>query len=168
MAATGLEVFDKTLQTTNIWLNEIMADLGPDRKLAYRVLRAVLHALRDRLTVEEAAQASAQLPLLVRGIFYDGWHPAGKPDRIRSEEEFFDRVAAELGGIRPVNTRNAVRSVLKVIGLHLSPGELDDLKRQLPEPVRRLWPEQENAEIRAAARAAREPALAGGEGDERG
>lgn len=73
-----------------------------------------------------------------------------------------------MGGIRPVNTRNAVRSVLKVIGLHLSPGELDDLKRQLPEPVRRLWPEQENAEIRAAARAAREPALAGGEGDERG
>ena len=61
MAATGLDVFDKTLQTTNIWLNEITDDLGPDRKLAYRALRAVLHAFRDRLTIDEAAHFGAQL-----------------------------------------------------------------------------------------------------------
>src|SRR5919204_6184474 len=79
MSATGLDVFDKTLQTTNIWLNEIMDDLGPDRKIAYRALRAVLHALRDRLTVDEAAQLGAQLPLMIRGLFFDMWHPAGKP-----------------------------------------------------------------------------------------
>jgi uncharacterized protein (DUF2267 family) len=96
MPATGLDVFDKTLQTTNIWLNEIVTDLGPDPKLAYRALRAVLHAFRDRLTVEETAHFGAQLQLLVRGIFYDASQPAGKPDRIRSEEEFLDRVVAEL------------------------------------------------------------------------
>jgi uncharacterized protein (DUF2267 family) len=75
MSATGLDVFDQTLQKTNIWLKEIMDDLGPDRQRAYHALRAVLHTLRDRLTVEEAAHLSAQLPLLVRGIYFEGWHP---------------------------------------------------------------------------------------------
>ena len=59
MSATGLDVFDKTVQTTNAWLKEIMEVTGPDRRRAYRVLAAVLHALRDRLAVDEAAQPAA-------------------------------------------------------------------------------------------------------------
>ena len=37
-------MFDKTLQTTNIWLDEIMAKRGLDRQMAWHVLGAVLHA----------------------------------------------------------------------------------------------------------------------------
>ena len=76
MSATGLDVFDKTLQTTNIWLDEIMAKLGPDRQVAWHVLGAVLHALRDRLQIGLAVHLGAQLPLLVRGLYYDQWHPS--------------------------------------------------------------------------------------------
>ena len=61
MSVTGLEVFDKTVQTTNAWLKEIMEATGLDRRRAYRALAAVLHALRDRLTVDEVAQLGAQL-----------------------------------------------------------------------------------------------------------
>ncbi len=61
MSTTGLDVFDKTLQTTNIWLDEIgeCDGIGPDRQRCYHALRAVLFALRDRLTVEEAAHLAA-------------------------------------------------------------------------------------------------------------
>ena len=141
MSATGLDVFDRTIQTTNIWLNEIMDDVGLDRHVAYRVLRAVLHALRDRMTVEETAHLSAQLPLLVRGIFFDMWRPAEMPLRIRSVEEFLARVAAELADIRPVDPEDAVRSVFKTLGHHVSQGEVEQVRAQLPEPIRRLWPE---------------------------
>ncbi len=64
MSATGLEVFDRTLHKTHTWLKEIMGELGTeDRHRAYMALRAVLHALRDRLTVEEVAQLGAELPM---------------------------------------------------------------------------------------------------------
>lgn len=85
MAATGLEVFDKTLQTTNIWLDDIMAEIGPDRQLAWKVLSTVLHKLRDRMPVEAAAHLGAQLPLLVRGAYYDQYIPARRTTSPRSK-----------------------------------------------------------------------------------
>ena len=49
------------------------AALGTDdRQDAYRAVRGVLHTLRDRLPVEESAQLAAQLPTLLRGVFYEG------------------------------------------------------------------------------------------------
>src|SRR6266540_3290801 len=73
MSATGLDVFDKTLQTTHTWLDEIMRTVGPDRQVAWHVLGAVLRVLRDRLPVGLAAHLGAQLPILVRGVYYDQW-----------------------------------------------------------------------------------------------
>lgn len=141
MSATGLEVFDKTVQTTNAWLKEIMEVTGPDRRRAYRVLAAVLHALRDRLTVDEVAQLGAQLPILVRGIYYDQWrHPSGKPEKLRHKEEFLAAVGAELDDIRPINLADATRAVFAVLEHHIAPGEIEDVKAMLPAQLRELWP----------------------------
>jgi hypothetical protein len=76
MSANGLDVFDKTLQTTHIWLDEIMAEIGPDRQVAWHVLGVVLRAVRDRIPLELAMHFGSQLPLLVRGTYYDQWHAA--------------------------------------------------------------------------------------------
>ena len=105
MSATGLDVFDKTVQTTNIWLNEIMDEMGPDRRLAWHMLGAVLHALRDRLQPDLAVKLGAQLPILVRGAYYDGYKPSEVPDVIRTLDEFLDRVNAETGGNPPCRPR---------------------------------------------------------------
>ena len=72
MTATGLDVFDSTVQKTNTWLNDLMQVGGwVDRRTAFRALRATLHALRDRLIVDEVAQLSAQLPMLIRGLYFE-------------------------------------------------------------------------------------------------
>ena len=141
MSATGLEVFDKTVQTTNAWLKEITEATGLDRRRAYHVLTAVLHALRDRLTVDEVAQLGAQLPILVRGLYYDRWHhPAGKPDRLRHKEEFLATVAAELDDIGQIDPEDATRAVFAVLERHIAPGEIEDVKAMLPTHLRELWP----------------------------
>ncbi len=140
MSATGLEVFDKTLQETNIWLKELMDELGPDRQRAYHALRAVLHALRDRLTVDHAAHLSAQLPMLVRGIYFEGWHPAHKPNLERSRDEFLEHIQRNMHGVEPMNPEAAARAVFGVIERHVAGGEVRHIKESLPKPLQALWP----------------------------
>jgi uncharacterized protein (DUF2267 family) len=140
MSTTGLEVFDTTVQTTNRWLKEIMETTGPNRRRAYHVLTAVLHTLRDRLTINEVAQLGAQLPILVRGLYYDQWHPTGKPERLRHKEEFLAAVAEELDDIGPINPERATRAVFEVLEHHIAPGEIEDVRAMLPVRLRELWP----------------------------
>jgi uncharacterized protein (DUF2267 family) len=139
MSATGLEVFDKTLQTTNIWLNEIMDRLGPDRQLAWKVLSVVLHKLRDRLPLELSAHLGAQLPLLVRGIYYDQFEPGRIPADCRSPEEFTEEVAEWLSDARPVDPADAIAAVFGVLERHLSEGQVAKVRGALPKGIRMLW-----------------------------
>jgi uncharacterized protein (DUF2267 family) len=140
MSTTGLKVFDTTVQTTNQWLNEISEVIGPDRQRAYDVLRAVLHSLRDRLTVDQAAHLGAQLPMLVRGIYFEGWKPARNPEKYRSQEDFLGHVKEELRHVRPMDPQDGARAVFKVINHHIDPGEAVDVMQALPKQIRTMWP----------------------------
>ena len=140
MSATGLDVFDRTIHTTNLWLKEIAEDIGPDRQRAYHALSAVLRALRDRLTLEEAAQLAAQLPLLVRGIYYDQWRPVEQPKRVRHLDDFLALIAQGEGEIKPIDPEDAARAVFKVLDRHISRGEIEQVKAELPAEIRSLWP----------------------------
>jgi uncharacterized protein (DUF2267 family) len=141
MSTTGVTAFDSTLQTTHIWLNDICEELGwaRDPQRAYHALRSVLHALRDRLHPEEAAGFAAQLPLLVRGTFYEGWHPAGKPIKTRSISEFLAPVADAFRGEKPSVPEEVTRAVFAVLKRHITSGEVSDIIAALPGDVQRLW-----------------------------
>lgn len=138
MSATGLEVFDRTLQTTHIWLNEIMDELGPDRQVAWHVLGAVLHALRDRLQPDLATHLGAQLPILVRGAYYDGYQPSTSLEGGRSVADFLACVKAELESTRPVNVEDAVRTVCHVMAKHIDQGQARKIWEALPQDIRHL------------------------------
>ncbi len=143
MSATGLDVFDKTLQTTNIWLDEVMEAVGPDRKVAWHVLGAVLRTLRDRLPIELATHLGEQLPLLLRGAYYEHFQPNHCPAWPDTEEEFLLRVTEEFSRIRPVNVRLATRTALAVLGRHVTAGLTDKVRHALPHHIRALWPQPE-------------------------
>ena len=139
MSATGLTVFDETIQKTNTWLKEISETLGSDRHRAYQALRAVLHCLRDRLIIDEVAHLGDQLPMLVRGIYYEAWRPSGKPEKIRSQEDFLAQIAAHLANAH-IGPEEAARAVFQVLEKHVTRGELDDVIGELPQNIRMLWP----------------------------
>ena len=141
MSATSLEVFDKTLQTTNIWLNEVSAEIGPDRQLAWHVLGTVLRALRDRLPTDLAAHVGAELPLLIRGAYYDRYRPAEQPRVTRSLDEFLQRIADELQQVRPVDAEAAARAVFSAMNRHFAPGQITKAREALPLELRKVWPE---------------------------
>ena len=138
----GREVFDGTIQKTETWLNELMAELEWEGKLdkTYFALRTVLHALRDRLTVEEALQLGAQLPMLVRGFYYEGWTLKGKPHKERHKEDFLAHVKDAFKNDVTVRPESVVRAVFRVLERHTSDGEIEDVKNSLPKAIRELWP----------------------------
>lgn len=136
MSDTGLDTFDRTIQTTNLWLREIAEHLGTsDRRRAWHALGAVLQVLRDRLPVDEAAQLAAQLPLLVRGLYYEGWDP-GRPKRIQTREEFVRHVRDVLGGQAAVDAPDACAAVFATLRGHVTKGELSDIESLLPTDLK--------------------------------
>ncbi len=153
MSATGLEVFDKTIQVTNTWLGEIMERLGPDRHVAWHVLGAVLRTVRDRLPLGLSAHLAAQLPLLVRGTYYDQWLPTQEPQKWRSQEEFLAALSEKLRNTRPVAPAEAARAVFMVLNHHVDPGQVAHVRQSLPEDIRKLWP-LTNADVRQGESAA--------------
>jgi uncharacterized protein (DUF2267 family) len=143
MTATGLEVWDRTLQTTNIWLDEIMERLGPDRRQAWHALGAVLRALRDRLPLELAVHLGAQLPLLVRGAYYDQWHPGAHGPPQRTLPDFLVVVEGNLGHARALMAADCTAAVFRTLSRHVDPGQIRKVAAALPQPLRDFWAEAE-------------------------
>ncbi|GHB04823.1 DUF2267 domain-containing protein [Modicisalibacter luteus] len=140
MSDTGLQVFDRTLHTTHIWLDEIMEDTQVSRQTAWHELGAVLRCLRDRLPLPLAVNLGAQLPLLIRGSYYERWQPSDQPDRIRTREEFLQQIDDELAKTsQETDTTDAVRAVFATLSTHVDPGQIDKVKEVLPKPIRALW-----------------------------
>ena len=135
------DVFESTLQKTNLWLRELCDELHwDDHHKAYHGLRAVLHVLRDRLPVPEAAHLGAQLPMLVRGFYYDNWKPSATPVKIKTPQEFYDAVRRNFTMDRNVNPMRLTEAVLMLLCANTSPGEFEKIFEIFPPELREIWP----------------------------
>jgi uncharacterized protein (DUF2267 family) len=148
MSLTGLSSLDRSVHVTNEWLNDLAGELGcaadaAGRQRAYHAFRAVLHAVRDRLPIAEVADLAAQLPLILRGVYYEGWRPAAAAEpsaKDRNKAQFIGHVVRELAGdALPGDAEDAVRGVLRVLGRRVSGGEVDDVRGSMPARLRELW-----------------------------
>lgn len=150
MSATGLDVFDKTIHATHIWLGEVMERLDIDRQGAWKTLSVVLQALRDRLPVELAAHLGAQLPLLIRGVYYDQFDPVRAPGECRTPEEFTREISERLAGMAPVDPEDAARVVFALLAHHVSEGQVAKVRHALPRAIQILWDGLEARELAQA------------------
>jgi len=144
MSLTTFAPIEVTLRTTDLWLSDLMEDLGwQDRWRAYRALQVFLHALRHQLPVEAVAAIGAQLPLLVCGIYYEGWSPSVKPLQESEMEDFLSHIAAAFRNDPEVDPESVARAVFKVLKRYATSGEIRDVGNILPAQIRTLWPGRE-------------------------
>lgn len=137
MSGTGVSNLDNSIEKATAWLAEVAAEFGTDdRRFAYRVVRAWMHVLRDRLQVPVAAHLAAQLPELLRGVFYDGWNPSRVPIKYDSAE-YVRRFARE-ATIHDSEVQRAASLVAQVVRRHISAGALDEALQTLPTDIRQL------------------------------
>lgn len=139
MAENTVQAIEKTVQTTHAWLKELTQEgRFIDQQQAYSALRAVLHTLRDRLTVDEAVHLGSELPMLIRGFYFEGWKPAAAPNRERSREELINSVRESLRTNAQIDPAHAFRSVLELLERKISSGEMADIRQALPKDALEL------------------------------
>lgn len=139
---SGFDVFDRAAYKANQWLDDLDAELGwSDRYDSYIALRSVLQSLRDQLPIEEVVDLGAQLPMIVRGFYYEGWTGASAPDTGGTLIGYLERVNEALAeAFLPPDGEAVTRAVFRVLARRVSDGELHQLRHRLPAPLRRLWP----------------------------
>ena len=143
MSALGLRQFDKAVQDANIWVDDLMDKLDwDDKPRAFRLLRSTLHVLRDRLPMAEVIDLSAQLPTLIRGIYFEGWTPRSTPTGEKTAEEFAEKIDRAFPGDANVDPVALAEAALEVIVDHVSEGEIANVKGCLPPGIRSLWPRE--------------------------
>ena len=138
----GFSSFKTTEDKTNRLLHEIEEAYGwprERRNWSYAALRAVLHTMRDRLTVDETAQLGAQLPMLVRGIFYAEWDPSKVPMKL-NKEEFMQRIRERFPYQIEGDIEQLEYTVLQAVRRYISDGEWDDVKSAMPKDLAAALP----------------------------
>ena len=139
MTTTRVDIIDRSVEKAHVWINEMAEELGTDDShRAYRVLRSFLHALRDHLSVDEAAKLAAQLPIFVRGVFYEGWDPSRTPEHARDIDSFLTRIASDAGLAGETEASFAASAATRVLRRHVSAGEGDSVLNALPQHLREL------------------------------
>jgi uncharacterized protein (DUF2267 family) len=139
MTTTRVDIIDRSVEKAHVWLNDVAEELSTeDGHHAYRVLRAFLHALRDHLSVDEAAALAAQLPIFVRGVFYEGWDPSRTPEHARDLDSFLQRIASKAQLAGETEASFAAAAASRVLRRHVSAGEGDSVLHALPQHLREL------------------------------
>ena len=139
MSEQGLETIETTTQKTHEWIARIAETMHMEKRDAYKCLRAVLQTLRDRLPLDLAVHFGAQLPMLIRGLYYEGWEPSKVPIKM-SREEFLTVVQSRIIVDRVIDPVETVRNVLAVVANHIGEGEMHKIADASPRDMQSLFP----------------------------
>ncbi len=139
-----MALFEEWVYKGHEFLHEVMNELEVDEAKAFRITKAVLHALRDRLDPREGKDFAAQLPMVFKAVWCEGWDPTKGPDKnIKKKEDFLKRVVDYPGLVPNITNMNeaeeVTRAVFRVLKRYVTWGEIEDVIGQLPEEVRELW-----------------------------
>lgn len=136
-----VHVFDRTMHEAHDWVNELSGRLGwSSERDALRLLRTVLCTIRDHLPVNEMAQFSAQLPIMLRGMFFEGWQPKKTPVHERDITEFIRAIEEQVGEVLDYRGASDITAVFDLINARISRGEVNDVRANLPRDLKEMWP----------------------------
>ncbi|MET8277859.1 DUF2267 domain-containing protein [Micromonospora sp. NPDC005174] len=142
MPDSMISAFESSLDKTNLILKDIEDAYGwpkDRRNQSYAALRTVLHLLRDRLAVNESVEFAQQLPVLVRGIYFDGWNPSDVPIKL-NRDDFLYEVRQGFPYDVEGGAERVTQVVLDTLRRHVTQGEWQDVKDTMPKDLAMMLP----------------------------
>jgi uncharacterized protein (DUF2267 family) len=137
---TDIQKLEEALAETEQWIDDFMQRLGwHDRSKVYAALIGTLHALRDSLPRDEAVYVGAQMPPLLRGLYYEGWHPSARV-AAKTRNAFLERIHEAVHRDPGVDAEQVALAAFALLAARLPLSELEDAKAATPKPLRSLWP----------------------------
>lgn len=137
---TDIQKLGETLIETEQWIDDATHRLGwQDRSKVYAALIGTLHALRDSLPRDEAVYVGAQMPALLRGLYYEGWHPSAR-GTAKTRDGFLERIHEAVHRDPGIDAEQVALAVFALLAARLPASELEDAKAATPKPLRSLWP----------------------------
>ncbi|MGO9008017.1 MAG: DUF2267 domain-containing protein [Beijerinckiaceae bacterium] len=135
-----IEELGRAVVEAEDWINDLTRRLDwHDRRKAYAALLSTLHALRDSLPRDEAIYVGSQLPPLLRGLYYEGWHPAARISA-KTRSAFLERIQEGVHHDVGIDAEQAARAVFALLAARLPADEVEDAKAATPKQLRLLWP----------------------------
>jgi uncharacterized protein (DUF2267 family) len=137
-----VNLFDKHVQKALEWVSQVKERASFEYEPhALGALRVVLHQLRDNLPILKASYLSSQLPLITRGLYFEGWQPSQVPTKERKRIGFIHSVRNNLEqyikrSFDDKEAKKTVHAVFQPLESHLDEGDLDKLYNILPARVR--------------------------------
>ena len=136
--------FIKIAENGTEFMKDLSKELGypEDTKRAGRVLKSILHALRNQLTVEESVQLLSQLPLFLKGVYVESWTLHKTAKKPKNFDEFYHEIRkidkqANLYDFKTDDDiDNAISVVFMSLRRYVSLGELEDIKAILPKELK--------------------------------
>jgi uncharacterized protein (DUF2267 family) len=137
MIDTNVRAINKSLHETNDWLEAYMKKCSlDDHEQAYSVMRATFHAIRDRIPEDEATDFAAQLPMIIRGFYFEGFNPEDVPKKIRDENEFFfDYLGSKIADSIDIDPRLAFNKLFELCGEHITSAQVDHVISMFPQDI---------------------------------
>ena len=137
-----IDELTRAVSETGTWVDDMAKRLTwHDRDKAYGALVATLHALRDSLPWDDAVRLGAHFPILLRGLFYEGWHPTSHSLPQKTREEFFERIHASLHHDPGVDPELLARALLALLASRVPEADLEEITMATPKQLHGLWPQ---------------------------
>ncbi|MFO8130494.1 MAG: DUF2267 domain-containing protein [Bacteroidales bacterium] len=138
--------FNKYAEEGNKFLNKLAEELGypEEKERTGIIMKAVLHTLRDRLTISESMDLLAQFPMFLKAVYVDEWKYLEKPIKIKTQEAFEDYVKmlqkryGEEQFDWEISTEDIVKTQIALLTKYISRGEMQDIIAQMPEDIKPL------------------------------
>jgi len=119
-------------------------DMAEDHGKATGILTAVLHGLREIISVEESLQLISQFPMFLKAVYVNGWSINKTKTKVKYMPQFvdlvrsFDGAASNNDFVSDEIAEHYINTTFFALRKYVSAGELQDIRDNLSKNLKNM------------------------------